>query len=548
MKLKKSTIILIIILVAYTILSFYKLGRNENPQTFVNLKDKEQLIYKLPENCVPDSLMLYTGNDLPYVSIFLATDYLDTSTYVYDGYFTSDYVFQWNKIDINQNEKMYSYIVLQSYYDTTVLGEIKAYDIHGNEISLEPMRDKEKILLDEQDIVPEEYSYMNSSYFDEVYFPRAAYEIMNDLPLYEYVHPPLGKLILSIPMYFWGVTPFAYRLMGNISGILMILVIYLIAKELFKKERYALFAAAIMALDGMHFVQTRIGTVDTFLVLFCLTSFLFFIKYIKLGKEEPLKKKVIALLISGTFFGMAISVKWTAAFVGLGMGIIYMIDYLVNKRWNIKIILWSILAFVIIPIIIYVISYIPIINNENEGITGISSFIKYQQKMYEYHSNLEAEHPFTSQWYTWPIMQKPVWYYVANFENGTYGTIACFGNPAVWWLSIATAIFTLIYSIIKRDKTGIILILMILSTWLPYFFIGRIMFIYHYFITIPFMMLTIVYAVHKLIEWKEKTKFVIPALTIIFMIFFIYFYPVYSGMPVDKEYIESTKWLDTWIY
>ena len=114
MKLKKSTIIVIIILVAYTILSFYKLGRNENPQTFVNLKDKEQLIYKLPENCVPDSLMLYTGNDLPYVSIFLATDYLDTSTYVYDRYFTSDYVFQWNKININQNEKVYSCLLYTS--------------------------------------------------------------------------------------------------------------------------------------------------------------------------------------------------------------------------------------------------------------------------------------------------------------------------------------------------------------------------------------------------------------------------------------------------
>lgn len=325
MKLKKSTIILIIILVVYSILSFYRLGRNQNPQTFINLKNEKQLIYKLPDNSAPDELMLYVGNNSAYVSIFLATDYLDIDTYIYDTYFASEYVFQWNKIDVNQNNGNYSYLVLQSYYDTTVLGEIKAYDIDGNELALEPMREEEKILLDEQETVPEEYSCINSSYFDEVYFPRAAYEIMNELPIYEYVHPPLGKLIMSIPMYFFGVTPFAYRLMGNISGILMILIIYLIAKELFKKERYALFAAAIMALDGMHFVQTRIGTVDTFLVLFCLISFLFFIKYLKLGKDEPLKKKAIAILISGTFWGMAISVKWTAAFVRVRYG-----NYLCN--------------------------------------------------------------------------------------------------------------------------------------------------------------------------------------------------------------------------
>lgn len=397
-------------------------------------------------------------------------------------------------------------------------------------------------------MVPDEFSYENSSYFDEVYFPRASYEIMNKLPIFEYSHPVLGKLIMSIPMYFCGVTPFAYRLMGNIAGIFMILIIYLIAKELFKKEIYGIFAAVIMATDGMHFVQTRIGTVDTFLVLFILISFLFFIKYIKLKKEDPLKKKAIALILSGTFWGMAISVKWTAAFVGLGMGIIYAIDFFKNKKWDIKLILISVLAFAIIPICIYVISYIPVILDPNEGITDINSFIEYQKNMYEYHSKLVAEHPFSSPWYTWPIMQKPLWFYSADFENGKYATIACMGNPAIWWLSIITAVATLIYSVFKKNREGIMLIIMILCTWLAYYFIGRIMFIYHYFITIPFMMLTIVFIISKLVEWKEKFKYIIPILCAIFLGFFIYFYPVYSGMPVDKEYIEKTKWMDSWVY
>ena len=113
----------------------------------------------------------------------------------------------------------------------------------------------------------------------------------------------------------------------------MILVIYLIAKQLFKRERYALFAAVIMALDGMHFVQTRIGTVDSMLVLFCLTSFLFFLKYL-FAEDDEFKKKKMSLLIAGTFWGMAISVKWTAAFVGIAMGILYLTKI---RKVNLKI-------------------------------------------------------------------------------------------------------------------------------------------------------------------------------------------------------------------
>ncbi len=548
MKIKKSTIILIAIIVAYTVLSFYRLGSMKNPQTYYNLKNTEQLIYVLPDNTIPTRMMFYSGNDLPYISIFLTNDINDLNSYKYDSSYDSVYVFSWHDVSFNDDKTSYKYVVLQSYWDSTTLGELKIYDQDNNEIKLEPFHEKEKVLLDEQDTVPTEYSYYNSSYFDEVYFPRAAYEILNGLPVYETVHPPLGKLIISIPVSILGVTPFAYRLMGNIAGILMLIVIYAIAKELLKKELYAIFAVAIMALDGMHFVQTRIGTVDSFLVLFIMASFLFFIKYLKIPKEEKLKKKVIPLLISGTFWGMAISTKWTAAFAGLGMGIIYAIDFIKNKKWNIKLLLFSVLSFVIIPFTIYILSYIPIINNPNEGIYDIKSFIEYQQDIYNYHSGLQEGHPYSSPWYTWPIIGKPLWFYAGYFSDGKYGTIACMGNPAIWWLSILTAVITLIYTAFKKNKEGLMIIIMIFATWLPYFFISRAMFIYHYFITLPFMMLTIPFAISKLAEWKNKFKYAVPVLCVIFLAMFIYFYPVYSGLPVNYRYIEQTRWFKEWFY
>lgn len=567
-KLKPAQIALIIILVIYSILSFYKLGNMKNPQTFANLKKGEKLVYKINSEQIPEKMMVYSGYNESEFTIYYSNNYENEDEYVTGTTVYLDYsnVFKWNEEYINAPEVKPNYIIIKSERETTTLGEFKIYDTNDKKIELTPMGEKEKILLDEQEDVPKNYSYMNSTYFDEIYFPRTAYEMLNNLSIYEYTHPPLGKIILSIPIHFFGLTPFAYRLCGNIAGILIILVIYKIAKQLFKRERYALFSAIIMALDGMHFVQTRIGTVDSLLLLFCLTSFMFFLKYLYMPKEESIKTRKIPLLLSGTFWGMAISVKWTSAFVGLGMGILYLIKTIKDREINLKLLLWSVLSFIIIPIAIYVASYIPIINNPNaqlyyayenkngetvsEYITikDVGSFIKYQKAMYDYHSKLEATHPYTSKWYEWPIMKRPLWFYIGRFDNDKIGTIACMGNPAIWWLSTATAIFTLIYTIIKKDKEGLIILVMIIATWITYAFIGRIMFIYHYFITLPYMMLTIVFTISKLAKWKSKVDYCIPALCAIFLTFFIYFYPVYSGMPVRLKYIKATEWFNSWEY
>ena len=234
--------------------------------------------------------------------------------------------------------------------------------------------------------------------------------------------------------------------------------------------------------------------------------------------------------------------KWTAAFWGLGMGIIYItkfiIDTIKTKKFDIKLILWSILSFIIIPMSIYIASYIPIMNNKNATvyyqednnskgktiyIHNIETFFQYQKAMYKYHSELTAEHPYSSPWYDWPTMKKPMWFYIGRFQDDSVGTIACMGNPAIWWIGIVTTAFTLIYTLIKRDKKGAILIAMIAATWLTYAKIGRIMYIYHYFITLPFVMLTIIFTISKLAKWKKQLDYIMPALTLIFLCNFIYF-------------------------
>ena len=140
-----------------------------------------------------------------------------------------------------------------------------------------------------------------------------------------------------------------------------------------------------------------------------------------------------------------------------------------------------------------------------------------------------------------------MWYYVRYFSGNMVSTISCMGNPFIWWLGAISTVFALIYTLIKRNKEAAIFLVMILATWLPYVFIGRVMFIYHYFITLPFVMIAIVFLLKK-IEEKFNKKFFTVFSLILFLLGFIYFYPVYSGMKVSQKYIDQTKWFDSWIY
>lgn len=61
-------------------------------------------------------------------------------------------------------------------------------------------------------------------------------------------------------------------------------------------------------------------------------------------------------------------------------------------------------------------------------------------------------------------------------------------------------------------------------------------------------MLSIPNIINKLSTFIKRIDILLPILSIVFLGFFIYFYPVYSGIPVKKERIVKTEWFKTWEY
>ena len=601
-------IIMGIMVLLYGILSFIRLGDTKVPITYKTFSNtSEEVVVTLTDNLDISRMRYYTGNNLGEITIFSS---IDNKDYKEEETIKIDSVLTWQDVRFNTKAKYIKFIATQ---DNSTLGDVAFYGLH-NEIL--PIITNDSFLTDEVELVPEEISFMNSTYFDEIYYARTAYEYLHGIDVYEWTHPPLGKLLMTIPIAIFGFSPFTFRLMVNIFGILLIPIMYIIGKRLFKNRKWALLSGLIIMFDNFHFVHSRIALVDTFQVVFILLSVLFMKEYMDLSKKDDFKKKAKYLLLSGLFIGCAIDTKWNALYVGLGLAIVFFVhlfkEYKVNvfkflkknitinrvlgaftilflipmmlyylvliitskenssiiliiyyivigcfiftrlfmfifkDKYLTKLMIVSIVSFIIIPVVIYMLSYLlfPNVSYYDGTLKGI---IDVNEMMYNYHSGLDATHPFSSVWYEWPIMANPVWFYSGGTLSGYRMTITDIGNPAIWWIGIVAFVYLVISSIKKKDPNNILLVIFILSTFIPYIFIGRLMFMYHYYITLPFVMLGVV----SLIKWiteKSKSDRVYYGYIALIIIVFMIFYPVVSGMPISGDYVEALKWLPKWYF
>ncbi len=359
---KLDFIILGVLIVIYSVFAFYNLGSFKTPQTYYHfVNEGENIDLELASTVEKVSKVRYfAGPETGKYTILVSND---GENYTSIKTFESKSTFAWEDVEIDDSFKFISFM---SDTPNSYLGEVQLYDQYGDKVLTKVTSQQSSVLIDEQNKVPVKISYLNSTYFDEIYFATSAYQYTHGLNAMEWVHPPLGKLIMAVPVLLFGMYTFTYRFMGAVAGILMIAVTYILAKRLFKNSKWATVAGMLMAFDNFHFAQTRMGTVDSFLVLFILLSVLFMKDYIDLDKEETFKKKASKLLLSGFFIGCAIATKWTGLYAALGLAIIFFASLFkqyedkrktkVNSQKSRTYFVFGLGLLTIIPIAIYYIS------------------------------------------------------------------------------------------------------------------------------------------------------------------------------------------------
>ena len=429
-------------------------------------------------------------------------------------------------------------------------------------------------------------SWWNSTYFDEIYHARTGYEFTKGTVPYETSHPPLGKILISWCISVFGMTPFGWRFAGALAGILILPGIYLLAKQLLKKTWSAGMACGLMALDCMHLTQTQIATIDSFPVLFIIFAFFFMLRFIQTDLSKcTLKTALIPLACSGLFMGLSIASKWIGIYAGMGLAVLYFWHCIRQIRMHppaedgqdtpdvfrrvFTLCLWCVLFFVVIPAAIYLLSYIPYMAY-NTRITNLREYAdavwRAQESMLSYHSTpgLGMDHPFYSPWWEWPIIGKPMYYaaeqYIPKDPDVLHHSIFSFGNPVVWWGALAAIPLALFlwfrekhYSVEGREERWHLnsrtwdnryefVLTGLLAQYLPWVLVPRGTYIYHYFASIPFLILIISMCLTSEKPEQQKTLKIIGGCVLAAAgILFVLLLPYAAGMAAPEGWLAIGK-------
>ncbi len=174
---------------------------------------------------------------------------------------------------------------------------------------------------------------------------------------------------------------------------------------------------------------------------------------------------------------------------------------------------WTLLGLVVIPIAVYVISYIPWAMVENHQLWGAFSIagihvdawpslppgtasktlLELTGDMYRYHNSLSVPHPASSPWWAWPFDFKPVWFYEQSFTGGTSASIYDAGNLVAWWLGIPAMAFVAWQAFRRRSAALGLVAIAFACQWLSWSRIDRAAFQYHYYTALPFVLIAVAY-------------------------------------------------------
>ncbi|MBQ9408641.1 MAG: phospholipid carrier-dependent glycosyltransferase [Clostridia bacterium] len=429
-------------------------------------------------------------------------------------------------------------------------------------------------LIDEQDAVASYPSYYNGMIFDEIYHARTAYELLNGYEsdhILEWSHPHLGKLLIAVGIKLFGMTPFGWRFSGALIGALMLPLFYLFIRQLGGKRASATFGMLLLALDSMHFTQTRIATVDSYAVFFILLMYLFMIRYYRMDLfRVKLWKQLLTLLCSGIAMGLACASKWIGVYAAAGLALLFFIkmgltlhEYCLRRRGIIKTeagavtgypmrlmltIDLCVVAFILVPLIIYYFSYYW--HFAASGGLSVEKVWQLQQQMYNYHANIVDNHYFKTPWYEWPIIVWPMWYFSSDTAftgRGVVSSISLMGNPAVWWSGLIALIACTGIWLMQKKKDSRLLITVIgfASQYLPWVLVPRSTYIYHYFASVPFIIAaTALVSEYVGMRSRRTAKWLRFGLVIASLILFAMFYPLESGYPCSYSYAKLLRWFD----
>ena len=429
--------------------------------------------------------------------------------------------------------------------------------------------------------------------FDEIFYAQNACRYVGAAEcgiegLASRAHPPLGNWIIGLGIKLFGYDAFGWRVMAAVAGTITVALLYLLMRRLLAAQlpptaasMGALAAAGLLATDFLHLVQSRVGMLDASLTLFVVAAVLFAVLDRDRVRDRPwdrspagwLRRLALGrpwLLLTGAALGAAVAVKWSGAYLALGLLPLILAWEIGARRRNPdapdgaprgwRTAIWlairqevprGVVLLGLVPVLVYLCAYIGRMPGELIGLPWRDGTVwrgiwEHQADMLRFHTTLAGNHPYESPPWSWLLIKRPVAFYFVT-DGGAYREILAMGNPLTWWpaaLALVGVSVAWLRAGANAHRPELVLLVAALATYLPWLVLSGSrsqVFIWYLLPTLPFLYGALGVLAGRL--WGTLAGRVAgSAYAAVVLASFLFFFPILTALPISPNDWHARIW------
>lgn len=480
--------------------------------------------------------------------------------------------------------------------------------------------DPHSLVFDETYYIKDAYSYLQSGYERNwaenanTLFNKGVFTALQGTPEYV-VHPPVGKWMIAFGMWLFGPgSTFGWRFSAAAVGTISVFLLALIAQKMFRSTILGAVAGLLFAVDGHAIVQSRTSLLDIFVMFWALVAFGLLLMDRDDGRRRLARKLAASAarrgsgvvparellygpwlgvrwwrLGAGVALGLCIGTKWSGLFFLFAFGLLTVIwDMSARRIAGIK--FWvsgaflkdGLFAFVcMVPVagLTYLATWTGWFLSSDAydrqwaatnpaGPWGwipapLRSLWAYHVSAYDFHTSLDADHPYKANAWSWFVMGRPTSFYADYPTNGQQGCtvdkcasmVTSLGNPAIWWGGSLALLFLIGLWIFRRDWRAGAILCGWAAGYIPWLlYPERTIFFFYAIAYEPYMILAVVMVLGMVLgkagapRWRRQQGALFVGLFLVLVVALsAYFYPLWTSELIPFQYWREHMWMPSWI-
>lgn len=392
--------------------------------------------------------------------------------------------------------------------------------------------------------------------FDEIYYVPAAKILWSLDHPFNIEHPLVAKELIGAGIRLFGDTSFGWRFFSTIAASAVVMGVFAITWLTLRRLRPAVFAAILAIVNITVFVQARIAMLDGFMAAFLVLAIAAMLWAMRGPRWVRSRMALAAMLL-----GLAAGAKWTAvpylAFAALAIVAIRIRDARAAGRdlesalyargqphWPGVQTLTLLLILGAVSLGTYFVTFAPAFFYARDPLT-LARLLPFQLQMYAEQTQVLPPHIYQSDWWSWPLDIRPIWYLYERVDGAQRG-ILMIGNPAVLWGGLV-AVLACLYGW-WRDASW--RLLGVAGLWIGsyaiWIIIPKSLGFFYYYYPCSIILSVVLAAAFDHFDWTRRRRldelFLAAAIGL-----FGYFYPIISAQALaGPQSFQHWMWFSTW--